>query len=251
MKLTEALQNISKDEAVSIAKEYAENNKIAWQVGICHVFSAVLKDPKHVPGNIGTKNDDEKAAIEKWVKKYIKGLEGKTTIRISNLPGTIADPIIDKIIGTRLTNLSQEDLEKIKFAHRLSMSAENILGLMLEEYLSVNLERVGWHCAWGETVKSVDFVHEDGRLLQIKNRSNSENSSSSAVRAGTTIQKWFRVKADRVEYMWDTINKICGLKNLSENAFEKFVVQCVTQNPGCVAVENENPWQNSQILKKG
>jgi hypothetical protein len=124
------------------------------------------------------------------------------------------------------------------------MSAENILGLILEEFLSVNLENAGWHCAWGETVKSVDFVHEDGRLLQIKNRSNSENSSSSAVRTGTTIQKWFRIKADRIEYMWNDLNEICDLSNLSEKAFEEFVVHCVSQNHGCVAVEDDNPWQN-------
>ncbi len=154
----------------------------------------------------------------------------------------MADPIIDKIIGSRLTHLTANDLEKIKFAHRLSMSAENILGLMLEEYLANNLESVGWHCAWGETVKSVDFVHEDGRLLQIKNRSNSENSSSSAVRAGTQIQKWFRIKADRIEYMWEHINKICAMDNLSEKSFEKFVHKCVSQNPSCVAIEKENPW---------
>ena len=37
-----------------------------------------------------------------------------------------------------------------------------------ERPLINNLKAYGWHCAWGETVKSVDFVHEDGRLLQIK-----------------------------------------------------------------------------------
>lgn len=244
MKLLEALKHVSKADAVSIAREYAEHYGTAWDNGICYVFSAILNDTQRIPGNIGTKTDDERGAIEKWVRKYINGMGGKATIRISNPPGTIADPIIDKIIGARLTNLTGDDLEKIKFAHRLSMSAENILGLILEEYLSVNLENAGWHCAWGETVKSVDFVHEDGRLLQIKNRSNSENSSSSAVRAGTTIQKWFRIKADRIEYMWNDLNEICGLSNLSEKAFEEFVVHCVSQNNGCVAVEDDNPWQN-------
>lgn len=244
MKLSEALKHFPKAEAISIAREYSENNGIAWDDGICYVFSAILNNPQHIPGNLGTKIDDEKGAVEKWVKKYIKGMESKASIRISNPPGTIADPIIDKIIGARLTNLTEDDLEKIKFAHRLSMSAENILGLILEEFLSVNIENAGWHCAWGETVKSVDFVHEDGRLLQIKNRSNSENSSSSAVRAGTTIKKWFRIKADRIEYMWNDLNELCGLRNLSEKAFEEFVVHCVSQNNECVAVEKDNPWQN-------
>ena len=245
MKLSEALKILKKQEAISIAKQYATDFGINWNDGICYVFSAIIDDPQRVPGNIGTKKDDEYTAIGKWVTKYFNGIKSKTTIRISNLPGTVADPIIDKIIGARLTNLSAEDLEKIKYAHRLSMSAENILGLILEEFLAINLEKAGWHCAWGETVKSVDFVHENGQLLQIKNRSNSENSSSSAVRAGTSIQKWFRIKADRVEYMWDNLNAICGISSLSETAFENFVIQCVKQNPKCVAVESDNPWLNN------
>lgn len=244
MKLSRALDNKSSVEAIKIAKKYAESISLSWESGISVIFDAILQDKSRVPGNIGTAKDTEESAIEKWVQKYQKGLDGRTTIRISNPPGTVADPIIDKIIGARLTNLSAEDLENIKFAHRLSMSAENILGLILEEYLADNLEKSGWHCAWGETVKSVDFVHEDGRLLQIKNRSNSENSSSSAVRAGTEIQKWFRIKANRIEYMWDALNNICGTTILSEDAFEQFVSKCIAQNPKCVAVEEDNTWVN-------
>ncbi len=186
--------------------------------------------------------DDEEAVILKWVTKYKSGYDGRATKRVSNLPGTVADPIIEKIIGVRLTNLDTQDLKNITYAHRLSMSAENILGLILEEYLSDNLISSGWHCAWGETVKSVDFVHENGNLLQIKNRSNSENSSSSAIRKGTEIQKWFRIKADRVEYMWDSLNEICGTSHLSEEAFTEFAVNCLTVNPSCLAVEKENTW---------
>jgi len=122
------------------------------------------------------------------------------------------------------------------------MSAENILGLILEEYLSEKLQGDGWHCAWGETVKSVDFVHEDGRLLQIKNRSNSENSSSSTVRVGTEIEKWFRIKADRIEYMWEKLNDICGTTELSEESFVIFVQKTISDNPKCLAIEPDNPW---------
>ncbi|MBQ0719855.1 MAG: SinI family restriction endonuclease [Gammaproteobacteria bacterium] len=154
----------------------------------------------------------------------------------------MADPIIEGIIGARIKKLSCDDLNKITYAHRLGMSAENILGLILEEYLSENLRGFGWHCAWGETVKSVDFVHESGRLLQIKNRSNSENSSSSAVRNGTEIEKWFRIKAGRIEYMWESLNEICGTATLSEESFVWFVRETISFNPGCLAVEPNNPW---------
>ena len=45
------------------------------------------------------------------------------------------------------------------------MSAENILGILLEEFLFEKLSPAGWAMAWGETVKHVDFCHKDGRLL--------------------------------------------------------------------------------------
>ncbi|MFO0053036.1 MAG: SinI family restriction endonuclease, partial [Dolichospermum sp.] len=107
----------------------------------------------------------------------------------------------------------------------------------------------GWHCAWGETVKSVDFVSEDGRLLQIKNRSNSENSSGKSVRKETKIKNWFRIKADQNEYMWQELNKICGTTNLSEDEFSEFVKTTIQSNPKCLVVEKKNPWESSGIAQ--
>ncbi|WP_194842526.1 SinI family restriction endonuclease [Endozoicomonas sp. OPT23] len=241
MKLHEAIEKLGTDEAIATAKSVAEDEKISWDIAISCVFKAVVNDPNRVP-KIGGKNDDPKAVIKKWIKKYNNGKNGRASVRQSNPPGTVADPIIEEMIGARLVKLSRNDLSKIKHAHRLSMSAENILGLILEEYLSDNLTSHGWHCAWGETVKSVDFVHEDGKLLQIKNRSNSENSSSSSVRNGTSIIKWYRIKADRVEYMWDSLNKICDTTDLSEESFSKFVKSTLTKNPDCLALESDNCW---------
>jgi hypothetical protein len=79
-------------------------------------------------------------------------------------------------------------------------------------------------------------------LLQIKNRSNSENSSSSTVRVGTEIEKWFRIKADRIEYMWEKLNDICGTTELSEESFVIFVQKTISDNPKCLAIEPDNPW---------
>ena len=184
----------------------------------------------------------EEAVIKKWILKFQKGREGRPSLRESNLPGTVADPIIEKIIGARIAALTSQELNQITYAHRLSMSAENILGLILEEYLAVNLDEHGWYCAWGGTVKHVDFVHEGGRLLQIKNRSNSENSASAGARDGTEIIKWFRIKAARIEYMWAALNEICGTNCLSEEDFVDFVQTTITNNPGCLGVEQNNPW---------
>lgn len=243
MRLLQAIESIGKQQSISFAQRLAPELGIAWDTSISVVFTAIVNDPERTPRNIGSANDTAELAIGKWLQKYQKGKEGRASQRISNPPGTIADPIIEHIIGSRIPRLSQSDLEQITYAHRLGMSAENILGLILEEYLAVNLAKYGWHCAWGETVRSVDFVHEDGRLLQIKNRSNSENSSSSAVRAGTTIEKWYRIKANKVEYMWDSLNQICKTDILSEDSFISFTREMISNNPSCLAVEKTNPWQ--------
>lgn len=245
MKLKEAIENLGVANSVATAERLAGTLNIDWNDGASVIFKAISEDPARVPGNIGGTKDDEESAIGKWLIKYRGGKEGRASLRTSNPPGTVADPIIEKIIGSRIGTLSDDDLNKITYAHRLGMSAENILGLILEEYLADNLKQYCWHCAWGETVKSVDFVHEDGRLLQIKNRSNSENSSSSAIREGTQIEKWFRIKADRIEYMWASLNKICGTTHLSEEAFVNFVQTTLKANPACLAVEDENSWMQN------
>ena len=58
-------------------------------------------------------------------------------------------------------------------------------------------------------MKSVDFIKvaskEEARLLQIKNRSNSENSSSSAIRRGTIIEKWYRTNSTNGKTRWDLL----------------------------------------------
>jgi len=242
MKLKDALNNMDYGDACDFAKGIAVSEGFVWDDAIQAVFSAIARDHERAPGNIGGRNDSESDTVLKWIQKYYSGKENRASLRASNLPGTVADPAIEGIIGARLSNLSQNDLSKITYAHRLAMSAENILGLLLEEYLAENLLDAGWFCAWGETVKSVDFVHKDGSLLQIKNRSNSENSSSSAIRSNTSIKKWYRIEAVRIQYRWDALNSMCNVSHLSEQNFMEFVTKTLKDNPQCLAVEPENQW---------
>lgn len=245
LKLKEALRRLGEKGSKAAARDIAQELELEWEDGLCYVFASIIADPERIPGNVGGKADDERTTLRKWLLRYKRGQEGCASRRESNTPGTVADPVIEEIIKARLSALNSEDLERIQYAHRLAMSAENILGLILEEYLAVNLRKFGWYCAWGETVRSVDFVHKTGKLLQIKNRSNSENSSSSAIRTGTNIEKWYRIKADRLEYLWDSLNKICGTTHLSEESFVRFAQKTILENPNCLAVEDENPWGKS------
>ncbi len=156
------------------------------------ILTACYRNPGLSPT---LKANTPEALAKAWLKKYNDSYENRISRRISQLPGTVADPIVSIIISARLTGLTTEHLEQIKYAHRLSMSAENIQGLLLEEFLAEQLADYGWYCCWGESLRHVDFCNIDGSLLQVKNRSNSENSSSSRVRINQPIEKWYRVDA--------------------------------------------------------
>jgi hypothetical protein len=242
MKMKEALKVLGKNKSLQLAKAFAKQENMKWEEGIKYIFNANLKNSELVPQQFGSKNDSAENIIQKWVQKYKSGYEQRISKRTSNLPSTIADPIIDLIINLRLPALETASLEEIKYAHRLSMSAENIQGLLLEEYLAENLLAYGWHCAWGETIKKVDFCSEKGKLLQIKNRSNSENSSSSSVRDNTSIKKWFRVDALTGAYMWSELNKLFSTNKFSEKSFCEFVKTSLENNPGALPVEKDNSW---------
>jgi hypothetical protein len=185
--------------------------------------------------------------VQAWLKKYQSAYEKRISQRCSNPPGTVADPMVEVIIGARLSELSPDQLTQIKFAHRLSMSAENILGLLLEEYLAEILREYGWHCCWGEVIRHVDFCHESGALLQVKNRSNSENSSSLRVRLNQPIEKWHRVDANTGRYRWSKLNEQCKIDRFSEDGFIDFVHQVLSQNPGALVIEDGNVWHSPHL----
>ncbi|WP_448605005.1 SinI family restriction endonuclease [Thermoleptolyngbya sp.] len=179
-----------------------------------------------------------------WLKKYNNSYENRISRRISQVPSTVADPIVSIIINARLTGLTTGHLEQIKYAHRLSMSAENIQGLLLEEFLAEQLADYGWYCCWGESVRYVDFCNVDGFLLQVKNRSNSENSSSSRVRINQPIEKWYRVDARTGSYQWSYFSNQYNTDRFSEENFVAFVQQVLIRNPDALAIEVDNPWKD-------
>ncbi len=209
------------------------------------ILAACYRNPELSP-SLKAKTPENLAKA--WLKKYNTSYENRISKRISRPPSTVADPIISIIINARLTGLTTEHLEQIKYAHRLSMSAENIQGLLLEEFLAEQLADYGWHCCWGETVRHVDFCNVDGSLLQVKNRSNSENSSSSRVRIHQPIEKWYRVDAKTGSCQWQYFNEKYTTDRFSEERFIIFVQQVLLSNPDALAVETKSPWQHISNL---
>jgi SinI restriction endonuclease len=205
------------------------------------ILAACYRNPGLSPS---LKANTPEMLAKTWLKRYSDSYENRISRRISQPPGTVADPIVSAIINARLTGLTAEHLEKIKYAHRLSMSAENIQGLLLEEFLAEQLTDYGWYCCWGESIRHVDFCNVDGSLLQVKNRSNSENSSSSRVRISQPIEKWYRSDARTGFYRWSYFNEKYDTDRFSEENFVIFVQQVLLGNPNALAVETNNPWQD-------
>jgi hypothetical protein len=202
----------------------------------------MAKDQKsglHIALKVYTNLEDpDSGSIEEFSVKFMNGYNNRASVRFSKPSKVKPDRIIDIIIHSRLPDLTLEQVELISEGHRVAMTAENILGYMLEEYIHENVIPFGWTCCWGSVLRSIDFVSKKGELLQVKNRSNSENSSSSRVRLGTEIRKWHRIDANSGVSYWEKLNKIIGKgSSMSEEKFSEFVKALVQKNPDCIYID--------------
>lgn len=143
-------------------------------------------------------------------------------------PATVPDEMVSVILHNYFS-VPEENLERAKNEHQLSMGAENLIGDLLERYLASVMEPRGWIWCSGSTVKAADLIKPPATpegvwtLLQVKNRNNSENSSSSAIRNGTDIKKWFRTFSKKAGSNWNVFPDAEIRLLLSEAGFRKFV----------------------------
>jgi len=131
------------------------------------ILSACYRNPGLSP-TLKASTPEKLAKV--WLKKYNDSYKNRISRRISKLLGTVADPIIDVIINSRLTRLTREHIEQIKYAHRLSMSAENIQGLLLidkcqEDIASLIIEslalsRTAKGLAWGTANDYINLISQ-------------------------------------------------------------------------------------------
>lgn len=226
------LDNLAKKHAGS---DYSKDMKIVLKA--CYSNQYLSK-------SINSKDVDD--YIKKWVKAYLKDFNNRISLRRSNSSKTIHDNMIDVVLTSISSNISTNDLSRIMYAHKLSMGAENIIGVLLEEYLSIKLKSLGWYCCWGQTIKAVDFCNLNGELLQIKNSDNSENSSSRKIRLNTNIRYWYRRESKTGLTNWSELENLLGSLPtgfiINQLDFEKYVDTVIKNNPKCLWVDTNNPW---------
>ncbi|WP_413526497.1 SinI family restriction endonuclease [Latilactobacillus curvatus] len=213
---------------------------------ITTLFTIALSDMNTLFPNAGVKQSftDPKDYIRKWVSKYANAYQTPPSKRAAKLPGSAIDPALGVMVQER-QHLSEDAIQEKISAHQLFMSAENIQGSLLEEYIASIVEPQSWIWARGETLRACDFVKPSNIIttfVQIKNRDNTENSSSSAIRNGTQIQKWFRLKTLRKigkpipAFMWENLNLLMGLNQelTSENSYQNYLKNVVSENPNVI-----------------
>jgi len=170
-----------------------------------------------------TKTFDLEVLAKKYYQSYRK-------VDFPTMPKTVPDEMVSVMMQNAF-DYSFSVCQKIKIEHQQSMACENCVGNLLERYLDSKLRNSGWCWCCGELVKAVDFIYKDSKgnwtRLQIKNRNNSENSSSSAIRSGTTIEKWFRTfslpsNARKGNTNWNNLPKPMQGYGLSEDDFNTF-----------------------------
>lgn len=165
---------------------------------------------------------------EEYIRRQALNFAGGREPKAPMPPETVPDDMVSFILCNYF-DVPEEDLDRAKREHLLSMGAENLVGDLLERYLASILEPLGWIWCSGSMVRAVDLIRPPElsggkwRLLQVKNRDNSENSSSSAIRVGTAIEKWFRTYSRREGSNWAAFPDITVRCHLSEQAFRDFV----------------------------
>jgi hypothetical protein len=165
---------------------------------------------------------------EAYIRKQAESFKSGRGLLAPKLPSTVPDEMVSFILH-HYFDVSEDRLENVKHEHLLSMAAENLVGGLLERYLASAIEPHGWIWCSGSMIRAVDFIKppharkEHWRLLQVKNRDNSENSSSSAIRGGTTIEKWFRTFSRKPGSNWAAFPDVSLRSVVSEDGFRAFV----------------------------
>lgn len=204
----------------------------------------------------------------RWLKKLVSNRNRSFTLKEA-LPlserDIVRDPALSRVLERYYVEnnitVTPDEINLAINSHDLLMSIENIQGHLLEEYIARNICKPPFNFIWleGEIVKAADFAlyipSRDDKtddtlyLLQIKNKYNTENSSSVTVRIGTTVEiaKWYRLGKKKQQgvnvpvYKWSNLNAIIQdftghSPNLSEIGYFAFLDSVIKTNPKLINI---------------
>lgn len=214
---------IAEPIAAEIAAKYGLDETV--KNSFLTLMEFVIDNPESVSKPRGKKTRPDAGTKEFYVDLAEAYFQARARVLAPSPPSTIPDPMVSYVLEVYFGHAA-DATERIKVEHQHSMAAENLIGALLEKYVGTTLEKHGWAWCAGDFVSAVDIIQrrQNGWMaLQIKNRSNTENSSSSAIRDGTTIEKWFRTFSHKPETNWPAFPDDEAKKVLSEEGFRRFV----------------------------
>ena len=243
---TIANENIAPDRLRHLYDCAKRSNMLPDGSDLDLIFEVSLCNPDRFPGINTSGYDDPQIYLDRWVKGYCDAINNPPSKRQANPKSACTDPAIAAIVKATQGFTSNESAFG-ESTHNLFMSAENIQGNLLEEYIAFKTRPYGFLWCDGNVLRAIDFCNTDGSLfLQIKNKSNTENSSSSNIREGTNIKKWYRLgtkirKGVRIpDYKWATLNEYVNQYategsnlppcEMREDDYEDFLTAVATAN---------------------
>lgn len=219
--------------------------------------------------------------LAKWAENYKKhkSTADKECFVKKTCSDNIANIIVQKILerkreqeGNNSETPSDAEIYLLD-VHDLFMFAENNIGNLLEEYIDSKINGSGWIWCKGNTIHAVDFCYfkegENGNknvitLLQVKNKNNTENSSSSKIRAEMkklentlkdtndtsldfSIKHWYRLSTKKEsngqitsEYHWSELTTIIK-EPLNKD-------ELASQKPDAIDLKEEESLLNQSFL---
>jgi len=228
--------SFNRELAISVASEFISQD--TEEKGLPEAFAGICAyisiDPISRISWRGGQNQIpsvfERDGLKILAGKYFEAFRRLEFVRKA---GTVPDEMVTLILQ-EVYGYSVEEAERVKIDHQRTMLAENCVGNLLERYLDSVLRPHGWYWCCGSLVKSIDFILEEHQgvwfELQVKNRDNSENSSSSRVRQGTSIHKWFRSFSKKRDTNWDKLPSVMSGYGLSEAGFRHFVTEYIKKH---------------------
>jgi hypothetical protein len=225
---------VTKDEFLAIAREVAASVRRPVEANFSAFLSFAYDNSFIINKMAGVELQaaTSRRQIETFLGSYVlQNLNARDERITFNQVATIADPAVDVVLEVFGKHPPQE-LGRASQYHRSSMAAENLVGGLLEHYLAQQLEPQGWFWCACNIIRGVDFF-KDGdpiTLLQVKNRSNSENSSSSLIRktllehgCPVQIDKWHRTNSRTGQTCWDKLPGNSRQQLASEEGFHRFL----------------------------
>ncbi|MEG0198956.1 MAG: SinI family restriction endonuclease, partial [Acinetobacter sp.] len=121
-------------------------------------FQILLNFLKDNPDRLSSRSKslhlDSNEGIHALHECYVRSKAQKLTL---SRPTTIPDDAVSVILQ-QCCNFTEAQTEQIKVEHQLSMSAENLVGALLERYIAQVLEPHGWIWCAGDFVRAIDFI---------------------------------------------------------------------------------------------